>query len=39
METFNMSSNNELGSGVIFSIGEPLPDIISKFSVGQAING
>ena len=31
-----MSTNNELSNGAIFPIGQPLPDIFSKYFVGQA---
>lgn len=31
-----MSTNNELSNGAIFPIGQPLPDMFSKYFVGQA---
>lgn len=31
-----MSKNNELSKGAIFQIGEPLPEMFSKYFVGQA---
>lgn len=31
-----MSSNNDLSNGAIFPIGKPLPEMFSKFFVGQA---
>lgn len=36
MEVFIMSENIDLSKGVIFPIGEPLPEMFSKYFVGQA---
>lgn len=36
MVTFNMNTNNELSNGAIFPIGQPLPDMFSKYFVGRA---
>jgi quercetin dioxygenase-like cupin family protein len=36
MEMLSMSENNELSKGTIFPIGEPLPEMFSKYFIGQA---